>query len=70
MEWFGGGGHSMAWEIVGGKPVIIDNQTGRMYRSVQEFNEVRQNMVDSAITRLDDKSLNTNFLMRWVRDAD
>jgi len=69
LRWFGGGGHSMAWEIVDGKPVVFDTQNGQVYRSTREFEKIRSVAVNAGITRLDNVPLNTNFLMRWVKNA-
>lgn len=69
MMFKGGGGHSMAWEIVQGKPVIFDTQTGKTYKSALDIAQLSTNLTHSGFTRLDDKALNTNFLMRWVKNA-
>lgn len=67
----GGGGHSVAWEIIGGKPVIFDTQSGRKMADVDEMIGVYgHHSVDTAgYTRLDNLPMNDNFLMRWVKDA-
>lgn len=70
MFWGGGGGHSMAWEIVDGKPVIFDTQSGHIYKTVEEFDEIGKHAASIGITRLDNKPLNTNFLLRWVKNND
>lgn len=64
-----GGGHSMAWEIVNGKPVIFDTQAGIAYKNAGQFKKFADNVGEAAITRLDDKPLNTDYLMRWVKNA-
>lgn len=70
MRWLPGGGHSMAWEVVDGKPVIFDTQNGQVYKSGSSaFKTLQRNMSEAGITRLDNKALNTNFLMRWVKNA-
>lgn len=69
MVWRGGGGHSMSWENIGGKPVIFDNQTGHRYSTPSEIKELADKLADAGITRLDDKPLNNDFLMRWVKNA-
>lgn len=68
VMWAGGGGHSMAYEIVKGAPVIFDNQSGKMYESAEAL-EKMGDIASSGYTRLDNIPLNTDYLMRWVRDA-
>lgn len=68
MSWKQGGAHSMAWEIIGGKPVIFDTQNGHSYTQA-EFESVTKVMKNAASTRLDDVPLNTNFLGKWVRNV-
>jgi hypothetical protein len=68
MSWTHGGAHSMAWEIIGGKPVIFDTQNGHSYTQA-EFESVTKVMKNAASTRLDDVPLNTNFLGKWVRNV-
>lgn len=69
--WKQGGGHSMAWEIIGGKPVIFDAQSGKRFSSIQEFASVNKiaYIQDAGITRLDNLPLNHDFLMRWLKSA-
>ena len=69
MQWISGGGHSMAWEIVNGKPVIFDNQNGKVYRNATAFKKISLDIGAAGFTRLDNISLNSNFLMRWVTNA-
>lgn len=71
MGWRSGGGHSMAFEIIRGKPVIFDTQSGRRYtESSSEFQRIVDNMAAVSYTRLDNKTLDTNYLMKWVRNDD
>lgn len=69
VMWKPGGGHSMAWEIVKGKPVIFDCQTGEKYESVESFAAVGDLISKAGYTRLDNIELDTNFLLRWLRNA-
>lgn len=69
VGWFGGGKHSMAWEIIGGKPVIFDAQSGKAFDSAKFASEVAGNVNQAGYTRLDNIPLNTTFLKRWVRNA-
>jgi hypothetical protein len=71
MMWRGGGGgHSVAWEIVDGKPVVFDTQLGKRFNDPMEFSKQYKSMVGKAgYTRLDDMKLNEEFLKRWLRHA-
>ena len=59
----------MSWENVNGTPVIFDNQTGERYSNSREIGDLADSLQDAALTRLDDKPLNTDFLMRWVKNV-
>lgn len=65
VAWLGGGAHSMAYEIINGKPVIFDAQSGRRYTGAA-LDKVSTGIGNAAFTRLDDKDLNFDFLQRWV----
>lgn len=69
MQWGTGGGHSMAFEIVKGKPVIFDTQNGKVYKNTAQFREIADSMANAGYTRLDNKTLDTNFIMKWVKNA-
>ena len=70
VNWAAGGGHSLAYEIFDGKPVIFDTQMGKRYTSATEFLAAKYpEIARSGFTRLDDVELNTDFLMRWVKNA-
>lgn len=71
MNWNAGGRHSMAWEIVGGRPHVFDPQTGEHFASARDL---RHSIGDSSISeasflRLDNVDMNTDFLQRWLRNA-
>ena len=73
VEWnlFGmsGGGHSMAWEIFNGKPVIFDTQTGKKFESADDWVNAGYNDIMAAgMTRLDDKELDLDYLLRWFKN--
>ena len=69
------GGHSVAYEIVRGRPVIFDCQSGEMYDDPSWLMELtRPNGVESVVAgcsflRLDDKEFDEDFLRRWVVNA-
>lgn len=68
VKWRAGGAHSVVWEIIGGKPVVIDCQSGKKYTN--SFELFGNDMIDSAAyTRLDNRPLNDPFLRRWVKNA-
>lgn len=70
MIWNAGGGHSMSFENLGGKTIIIDNQSGKMYKKgSKDFAELFANMNHVGYTRLDDLELNPDFLVRWLKDG-
>lgn len=68
MRWVAGNGHSMAWEIVRGKPVIFDCQTNTMYDSIKSLVSKADDIESSTFLRLDNAELNMNFLMKWVKN--
>lgn len=69
------GGHSVAYEIIQGRPVIFDCQSGKKYDSpVMLENLTRPNGFDNMVAgcsfiRLDDKEFDEDFLRRWVVNA-
>lgn len=69
MAWQMGGGHSVAWEIVQGKPVIFDTQSSITYRSPKEFTKFASVIHDAAYTRLDNAPLNDAFMRKWAQNA-
>ena len=66
--WKQGGGHSMAYEIFDGKPLIFDAQTGRAFVNFDDLAE-SMDIGGAGFTRLDNLDLNTDYLRRWVRNA-
>lgn len=69
MLWAMGGGHSMAWEIINGKPVIFDTQNGMTYRTPDQIAKLQDQLSEAAITRLDNAQLNEDFLLRWIKNV-
>jgi hypothetical protein len=71
--WDNGGGHSVAWEIVHGKPVIFDTQAGEKFTHPSEmakfFKEKGLSINKAGWTRLDNVDLNEDFLLRWLKNA-
>lgn len=65
-----GGGHSLAWEVIGGKPDAFDFQTSRMYKRSGRLMHLmlEQEFVSAGIARLDDVDLDFDFLRRWVEN--
>lgn len=69
MYWKAGGGHSVAWEIVNNKPVIFDCQSGKKFETVSELSTYSKHMKGAGITRLDNLTMNEEFLTRWLQNA-
>lgn len=70
VMWKAGGGHSMAYEIFNGKPVIFDTQTGHKLGTLDELVAHGLDKVASAgTTRLDNVPLNHEWLARWVKNV-
>ena len=70
VMWQAGGGHSMAYEIfANGKAVIFDAQTNKRYESADEFMRGNLSVSQAGFTRLDNLDLDTDFLLRWVKNA-
>lgn len=73
LVWAGGGGHSVAWEKIKGTVHVFDTQSGKRLSSGDEFdayyNKLGSFVGMASVSRLDDLPLNTNFLMRWLKDA-
>jgi hypothetical protein len=69
VAWTLGGGHSLAWEVVKGKPVIFDTQNGKTYRDSKAFSSFTPVVHDAAYTRLDNKPLDEVFLKRWAQNT-
>lgn len=68
VTWSSGGAHSMAWEIIKGKPVIFDCQTGTKY-DVDKLKDLDSIISKASLTRLDNLDLNSEFLRRWLDNA-
>lgn len=66
-----GGAHSVAWEIINGRPVVFDNQSGKIFKDASRMrSDTTYNTIkNAAFTRLDNVDLNMDFLMKWVKDA-
>lgn len=69
VMWKMGGGHSMAYEVVKGKPVIFDGQTGKVFEAADKFLKDMPSVKDAGFTRLDNVDLNVDYLMRWMTNA-
>lgn len=68
VKWAFGGAHSMAYEIFNGKPVIIDNQSGKIYKNISDVSKLPM-IANAAFTRLDNVDLNMDYLLKWVANA-
>jgi hypothetical protein len=63
------GGHSVAYEIVKGKPVIFDTQSGKTYQTPAELRALTARAKGFKFNRLDDKDLNSVAITAWVKDS-
>lgn len=62
-------GHSIAWEVIKGKPTLIDAQMNKIIDSPEAFASVYTNISKAGVSRLDNAELNMDFLTRWLKDA-
>lgn len=63
-------GHSMAWEVVRGTPVVFDAQSGKSYKGQALLKFFEDHPIDlGGVTRLDNVPLNDDFLRRWVKNV-
>lgn len=69
MRWKGGSGHSMAWEIVNGKPILYDCQHCLMFDTPEKFKVFADKIQEVAFQRLDNVDLNLDFLQRWCENT-
>ncbi len=68
VSWNGGGGHSLAFEIFDGVPVIFDTQSRKVFRSGADIDTAYGSRIATAgFSRLDDLELDPDFLLRWVK---
>lgn len=71
IAWLMGGGHSVSYEIVNNKPVIFDNQRKTKIKTASDWNKAFNIDVGNvALTRLDNKPLNEDWLERWAKNRD
>jgi hypothetical protein len=69
LGWKMGGGHSMAYEVVKGKPIVFDTQNSKTYRNSTSLNKYAQVANEAAYTRTDNVDLDERFLRRWMVNA-
>lgn len=60
VDWFGGGGHSMAYQVVDGKGYVLDCQTNTMYDREDYAKLIAPHVSCTGYTRLDDKVFKTD----------
>lgn len=71
VGWKMGGGHSLAYEIVKGKPVIFDTQRQMKFKTADDWSKAfTLEVAGASFTRLDNKQLNNDWLERWVQNND
>jgi hypothetical protein len=62
----------MAYEIIGGKPMIFDSQKGVMYDASKGLGKLTEHWgipAGAELTRLDNMPLDMKFLSRWATNA-
>jgi hypothetical protein len=64
-----GGGHSLAYEIIDGKPHVFDNQTGTLHNEQSFASAFGGHLKAAGYTRLDNIELNEPFVRRWVKNV-
>ncbi len=69
VKYSAGNRHSMAWEIVHNKPIIFECQASKMYDSQESFASHASRITNAAVSRLDNVSLNYDFLRKWVKNT-
>ena len=66
-----GGGHSIAYEVIKGKPVLFDTQSGKVFKDSTAFaNHYKIKAKEASFTRFDDKPVNEAWIERWVKNND
>lgn len=68
--WKMGGGHSMAWEVVNGRPVIFDAQRGLKFSSTEDIVKLGLSLNEAGYTRLDNQKIDMDAIGRWVKNND
>lgn len=69
MHWNTGGGHSMAWEVFNGKPIIFDTQTRTMYDTQEALETITSRVKLASYSRLDNVDLDEKIIGRWMKNA-
>lgn len=70
IKWNSMVGHSVAWEIIGGKPVIFDCQTNEVFKNAKEFSKISDvGLKEVSFQRLDNADLDYDFLLRWCKNV-
>lgn len=69
MKWKSGSSHSIAWEILNGKPIFYDCQRSIMFDTPEKFNSYADEIQEATFQRLDNVDLNLDFLQRWCENT-
>lgn len=70
LGWTVGGRHSIAYEIINNKPTLFDCQSGKTFKNTDEVVSYYGDLISDIIyTRLDDKPLDFDQLLKWVENA-
>lgn len=68
VNWAGGGGHSMAYQVINGKGYVLDCQTNTMYDREDYSKLIAPDVNYTGYTRLDDKVLKEDSLKAHPTD--
>jgi len=70
VQWLLRGAHSIAYEIIDGKPILFDTQSGKKITSPEEWDTVYRGLGISraSFTRLDNQGMNYRWLSHWVKN--
>lgn len=71
LTWKIGGGHSIAYEVIDGRTVMFDTQSGKKFKSNKDLDRAygKLGILDMGYTRLDNVRLDEDFLLRWVKNV-
>ena len=69
VQWAGGGGHSMAYEVVDGQMHLIDCQTGEDFTGEDIWTERMYYANSCVVTRVDNCEVNKYMVDRYIEDA-
>lgn len=71
VQFKGAGSHSIVYERIKGRTVLFDTQNGMTFKTPSDYRTkgYGDHLEKAGYTRLDNQSLNHDFLLRWVTDV-